>query len=469
LPRWYVLAALVLAVAGLGRITPDEHFSILEFLGFKLGLTPWHFLHYPNALSDLPWEFPERIRPFTEVALFYVVAKILSVFTINPVIWEIFFRMIAVGLSLVAMHLLIKRFEDDSRSKSLIVLSVFACGFLPLLYTRLMSEMWGASVLTIGILTYLAAKNPRHIFFAGMLIGTGFWLRYHIGFMIAGFGLWMLFIERASFKSIFLISLGFIAASGINVALDRWGYGVWTFTPWNYFNTGIIQDRASAYGIAPFWYYPVLIWREYGAGTLAAFFVAVIYWIKFPKSVFTWMGFFFFIGHAIVPRKETRFLIPLFFLTPWYLASLAALLESRGFSLKKYLRWAALCGLIYAGGAGLNRGLTRNEMRFYYSYYASPVSREPLHVIGSSPFDWGGYYYRPLGYRENKISSHEDFAKQLDAVPKFLFHNTYAFPAALKPYCSIAVQTVPMWLDTINVNHWVERTSFWQVYSCKKT
>ena len=41
---------------------PDEHFQVLEFIGWKLGLVP---------IEKMPWELPERMRPWLHALLFF--------------------------------------------------------------------------------------------------------------------------------------------------------------------------------------------------------------------------------------------------------------------------------------------------------------------------------------------------------------------------------------------------------------
>ena len=52
-----ILAAIVLVTAWFSETFyfPDEHYQILEFMAFKLGITP---------AAELPWEFSARIRPW---------------------------------------------------------------------------------------------------------------------------------------------------------------------------------------------------------------------------------------------------------------------------------------------------------------------------------------------------------------------------------------------------------------------
>ncbi|HEV7960616.1 MAG TPA: hypothetical protein VGP01_06260, partial [Rhizomicrobium sp.] len=52
-----ILAAAVAVTAWFSELFyfPDEHYQVLEFMSYKLGIT---------QASDLPWEFSAHIRPW---------------------------------------------------------------------------------------------------------------------------------------------------------------------------------------------------------------------------------------------------------------------------------------------------------------------------------------------------------------------------------------------------------------------
>jgi len=51
---------ILTAFASQGYLQSDEHFQVLEFADYKLGVTP---------AADLPWEFQQQIRPALQPAL----------------------------------------------------------------------------------------------------------------------------------------------------------------------------------------------------------------------------------------------------------------------------------------------------------------------------------------------------------------------------------------------------------------
>ena len=63
-----ILAVVTLVTAWFSETFyfPDEHYQILEFMAFKLGITP---------AAELPWEFSARIRPWFQPLVYFLIAK----------------------------------------------------------------------------------------------------------------------------------------------------------------------------------------------------------------------------------------------------------------------------------------------------------------------------------------------------------------------------------------------------------
>jgi hypothetical protein len=76
---------------------PDEHYQVLEFMSYKLGIT---------QASDLPWEFSARIRPWFQPLLYFLIAKPLILLGLTDIFTITFVLRLATGLfSLTALAL----------------------------------------------------------------------------------------------------------------------------------------------------------------------------------------------------------------------------------------------------------------------------------------------------------------------------------------------------------------------------
>ena len=80
---------------------------------------------------------------------------------------------------------------------------------------------------------------------AGLVLGFAFYLRFPVALALLGLGLWLIVIERPKIRIIGAMALGFLLALGINLVLDYWFYGQWTFTPVNYFLVNLVEAKAA--------------------------------------------------------------------------------------------------------------------------------------------------------------------------------------------------------------------------------
>src|SRR5215470_1625722 len=86
-----ILGAVVLVTAWFSEsfYFPDEHFQILEFMAFKLGITP---------AADLPWEFSARIRPWFQPLVYILIAKPLVILGMKDMFVVAFVLRLATGI-----------------------------------------------------------------------------------------------------------------------------------------------------------------------------------------------------------------------------------------------------------------------------------------------------------------------------------------------------------------------------------
>src|ERR1700755_2465182 len=97
-----ILAGIVLVTAWFSELFyfPDEHYQVLEFMSYKLGITP---------AADLPWEFSARIRPWFQPLVYFLIAKPLISFVLADMFAVAFVLRLATGLfSLLALGIFAK-------------------------------------------------------------------------------------------------------------------------------------------------------------------------------------------------------------------------------------------------------------------------------------------------------------------------------------------------------------------------
>lgn len=319
--KWLLVAAGLHAVAlvfSIGHQSVDEHFQILEFAGYKLGITP---------VQDMPVELGAMIRPWLQPGIVYSIVRAAQYLGIqNPFHWAFVLRALSLllgWLSLWALGLNTARWFRDERSQRLFIRALALIWFLPALHARISSENWGGSTFLIALGLACAWNTPRVSLLAGFIAGLSFEFRYQMGFMVAGLGGWLVLqaFRGGSRKAPLYYSLGVAPALALGVVVDYWGYGKPVLAPWNYFHYNIVQGVVESFGGTPWWSIWTMTytdtWPVLGSLTLIA---CAIAWIRHPLHPLTWAQIPFLLVHEWIGHKELRFFYPIAAAAPAYLA-----------------------------------------------------------------------------------------------------------------------------------------------------
>lgn len=289
----------------------DEHYQILEFARYYTSGT------FPE---DLPWEYHARIRPALQ--------PLLAAFTLKLTDgWSSWYQamFIRVLMSLFVFAVVLRYLRtwlshsEADRLKSYAVWA-FLSFMIPYLSARFSAEVMGSAFVLLAFSS--SESKGRH---AGWL--TGLWLalavvvRLQLVFLVAGYGLWVLLVNRPELKRILHLMAGFAAGTAIGLLADRIFYGEWCFTALNYFTVNVVQNKSAEFGTHAWSYYFTLPLKSGLLSLLIAAMFAASLWffIRNPRHVFTWAIIPFVLGHVVVPHKELRFLFPVCFFMPYML------------------------------------------------------------------------------------------------------------------------------------------------------
>ena len=312
-----------------GSLHQDEHFQILEFMSFKLGQT---------TPGELPWEFESQIRPFMQPAFYFVITKFLNFIHItSPFTIAFALRAVSAIFGIVFLSLFIEQSQRTLQSQCARSLAKWGSTLFylfPSYLVRTSSEHFSGVFFWIGLylLMRFFANNKvigwRHfksplILIAGVLWGFSFQFRFQSAFFLVGFTVWCLLIDRSKFLSHLGLGIGFISTLLLAAYVDRWGYGQWAFPPWNYFRVNLFEGVAASFGVMPWYGYITLMWTKI-LTPINFLSIASLwgFWVLKFRSPLALPAIFFFVGHSLVGHKELRFLIPLFYVIPFYFAYL---------------------------------------------------------------------------------------------------------------------------------------------------
>jgi len=437
LRRSLMLLAVVTAVTAWFSETfffPDEHFQILEFMAMKLGIT---------SPTELPWEFGAKARPFFQPFLYYLIAKPLTVLGLTDAFDLMFvLRLVTGAFSLVALavfaRFLLAEFTRQDERFAFAKMLPFM-GFLPYLFVRTASETAAAAFFAIALVIVVRgvrANSTLRLAWAGLLCGAAFECRYQAALLVIGLLAWLAVEARARWTLLLSFCVAGLAVVALSLLIDRWGYGVWCFPPWNYLDVNIIQGVASkVFGSAPWFAYfylePGTIFAPITALLMIAMVVACL---RNRHHVITWVTLPFFLGHCLIAHKEERFLFPLAILAISY--PVLAFAPGRPFAVfdrvwawrrsiaAKILGWSAVAAMLFL--AVYPFGIRPHMRMAKYLYRHFPTG---FHAYS---FDAEGFedypMVRPKPYRIDILVARADLQAQLAKGPVYLLSDTPSLP-----------------------------------------
>ena len=407
---------------------PDEHYQVLEFMSYKLGITP---------VADLPWEFAARIRPWMQPLLYFTITKPLMWAGVHDMFVIAFILRLLTGLFSVAALALFARavldtFESEDEQLAFVRYLPFF-GFLPYLFVRTASETLAAAFFAMGLALILRRRSTVSLAMAGLLCGLAFECRYQAGIMAVGLFAWLAIIARARFAALASFVGGGLAAMLLGTLADRWGYGAWTFPPLGYLQFNVLGGGAEhQFGREPIIAYLYLMPAQFFfAITLVLMVALVAMWLRNPRHAVSWVTLPFVLVHMLVAHKEARFLFPL--------AILATAFPVLGFS-PRLPRWREVFAHVWRWRNGWAAKLVTALSVIFMAYLAvypfgirphMPMAkylyRHDPGVIFSFDEPFLSYpLYRPAGFQSHKLADNSAFDVLLRKGPVYLMAQTPA-------------------------------------------
>ncbi|MCB9254944.1 MAG: glycosyltransferase family 39 protein [Bdellovibrionaceae bacterium] len=453
---------LLAVVFSVGFEQADEFFQIHEFAAYKMGKI---------SGEDLPWEFGERMRSWAQPAVLYGLSRGMSALGLErPSSWAFAFRLLSALIgwaSLVGLTLVSRPWfsSEPSYRGAVLLSSVFWC--LPYLQARTSSENWGGSLFFIGLAVGFRAFTGRRTgpwLLAGAFWGAAYLCRYQVGLLIAGAVFWMAYFKRD--RRVFWLVPGFFALGALGILADRWGYGAWTLSQWNYLRVNLIEGKAAAdFGAAPWTYYlhhSLLKVPPMGGLCLL---VLVGGWSVARMNPLTWSTLPFVLVHQMLSHKELRFLYPVVPCLPFF----AGLLYEWGLKKRQKLSRFAFRTFLVFNVVYLPLGVFVAANRWEHFYGA--VDRyigAPVHLYSLNPFPYVGRFFTFSDLRFSHLDSWTELPTQSNGT-RLLLTQGYRSPLA-EEKCERVFASLPEWWTNFNFSfpplNWLPRTTIWSLHRC---
>lgn len=338
---WYILMAIVSS----GYYHPDEHYQLIEFARFKLG---W------NSVNDLPWEYRAAIRSGFQPFLCYIIFKSCAGLGItDPYALVLILRLLTAILSIAIISFFVGKTIEQVpiQYRKLYVVLAFFLWFLPFINVRFSSETWSGLfvLLAVGFL-YWKSYTQLSFFLSGACIGLAILCRFQAGVMAAGLLGWLILVKKIKISDFLYLSFGILPVMALGLLIDRWLYGSWEFTIWNYFKVDILDNVSSTFGVSP--WYEIIEYIISGPGIPLGLFILLSIVLMFTckfYDVYAWVVVPLIVVHACIPHQEMRFLFPTVNFLPIMIVKSAHLLSK----LKAPLYSQALARYIFLGSFGI--------------------------------------------------------------------------------------------------------------------
>lgn len=411
------VALLITLYFSTGFYHLDEHFQILEYLWFKLGL---------RGEAGLPWEYPAQMRPFFQVLVLYVWTKPLTLLGLeNPFVLAFLIRLFHACVFVWALY----QWAQSTKREYFAWYLVFFC--VPFLAVRTSSESFSAALLFAGLAYYLRGR----LLVSAVLMGLAFSARYQVGVGIAGFGLWMLFFAPKNIPRwlpVFLVTLV------VGWLPDFWGYGEWVFSPWNYLRINVFEGKAASFGVNP--WYDYFLWYLVRFPPVLGIVTVFLFWKlrSFGKHPMVWILVPFVGVHIMLEHKEFRFLFPLVFVFLFFAVQFLEWAKPRA---PRLLKVALVINFFYL--TILAFFPTRTEMYFFQGSYQM-LTNQKVYALKNDPFTGGGLtlaVYKPKGLVVEKLQD----AAQLPVQRPIWVSTDEEIPAVILASCEHRVSTLPKW------------------------
>ena len=468
---------LVTAWFSVGYHHPDEHYQLLEFYNYRMGLSP---------LSDLPWEYATHCRSALQPFLVYCFSAVLGALGISSTVTLAFVLRLCMAIftwyTTCRLIIVLAPTLANRRVQQLYAAMALFAWFVPYVGVRFSAEAIASNCFFLALAMLLEQQQdkqgkPLRLVAIGLLLGFTLFFRLQMGLAYIGLVIWVLFIRKMKVIEWGTIAACALAAMGLSVVVDHWFYGIWTFTPYNYFDINIVKNVAAKFGVMPWWHYfkqfaevgfmpvsiPLMLMYMAGVG-------------RKPLHLLALVSATFFIGHFAIGHKELRFLFPM--ISAFIYMAAASIDKAADASFPKWqlivfrvLAGVNICVLVF------KMFTPASEVVKYYEFIYNYSRQQPTTIvgIGSSPYKLDVIecnFYKPRNMDIVVVKDTAELRQTLDHIGAtrtvIYLSRTLNPDSMMKPFAAERLYCeYPEWLLNFNFNNWQERSYIWAVYRLK--
>lgn len=461
---FFSLVALLPATFSVGFHHPDEQFSIIELMNYKLGNVG------PEVFN---WDFHLKIRPFIQVYLYTFFYKVFSfIGGESPFLFIGIIRYFNLIFGLGALYVLTQSpvlrkniksdlFSKDNWQKVVFIITALTW-FVPYILVRTSSESLSASLFIYGLALLLRTNLLSLI--AGVLMGLSFATRFQMGIPAFGVFLWFIFVlGKGYWKQGFIMAIGVCLGATALGFFDYWGYGEWVFSPWNYFRENLIYKKVNTFGVKPFYYFFTKgIVKGAVFPAMLGLGASILFMKRNIKSAWPWILLPYLLIHMFIGHKEVRFLNFLYVLTPIFLA---LVWRENSFKGQNVLKNIAI-GVNIIALVRVCFFPVYKPLKIYRTIFNDIPKEE---IIYTSRNDGGHLNLQMRFYVKNERKLVPKSFGELDEVPRPYYLLTSRFDERLLSQglgCKEIDSIYPSWVYQMNYFNWLKRSAIWTLWTC---
>lgn len=473
-PKRILLAGFVFhllaAFFSVGYHQCDELFQVFEFAGYKLGI---------NSTDEMPWEFAAQMRSGIQPLIVFLITKLLLVVSVqNPFSVAMLLRLLMATCSFFALKTFLLFAEeefDTAKEKKWLWWFGLLFWCIPYFHARASSENLSATLFLFSAVLVLKALKVQRAAWrflgSGLLAGMAFNCRFQLGFMVAGFLLWLWYVQKTRGWNLVAYKAGLLLALGLGALSDRWLYGSWTFSSWNYLYQNFFENKASNYGESPvYFYFAEALLQLIPPFSLLILLALVGFWFRFRTHYLTWITLPFVALHFFVAHKELRFLFPLLNFIP-----VMVLLFYRQLPETQTLKKLATHTWLVKSAIAVNVLLllfftfkpaddTSKQLERIYALVKGPAP--VLYYEDTNPYNNQAslHYFRNPEIKTEQLLP---LNSQALAGNAYLYSEKFNEPDTLQRNGKTFVRiyrNFPAWVSYTNFNGWLERAGAYSIY-----
>lgn len=450
-----LIVFMVSAVINSGFIHPDEHFQILEFARWKMGIAT------PQAMA---WEHVAKIRPTLQPVFAMIMIRLFLWFGLeNPFHQAIAIRMITGLIMLNSLWWFTKaagRYVNPHHRNGLMAATLFFW-MVPMISVHFSSETMSTACLLLLLDCLLRMEKPsvRGAIWMGVVAALGFEFRYQLAFAFVGILAWILAVGRYRWRIWCMAVMGFLGVTALCTVLDCWFYGRFVFAPYNYYYMNIVRHVAALFGESPWYTYILLLAMSPGGALGVPILISICAGtFRHYRNPVVWTFWAFLFFHSIISHKELRFLFPLMPMLPLFMVWAYEMIRPMqyrlvGVTLIGMLVFINVGGLVHVAFKPADNG--KAVMMQYLCARASEQEKNPRVKAhrGSNPFRTGPliaqfYMWQPVDINEDSWDSTED-EKDYDIMVLRQVDWTDRELLLAKGYREVC-RSIPLWQNTLN-------------------